>query len=230
MSFTVDIVKRELMNQKIERKTLCKMHHRVIIFLFLFFFWDPCSSNVGVFDIVPEVSETILSSFCFILLFRSYFHHFIFQLYDSFCFRYSEFKVAIYCFTSLLKFWSPEITFLSRICRHILLYPIQLDFMGKSCHKGKGSPKLCSCPQVRAVAPQHMSPELCPQGVDLWSLEIRDKASRCPSCSSSLLIVHLAQCWQPMAQKTCCSTRCYHVSFFPFIIDSFHSSILLWDW
>ena len=63
MSFTVDIVKRELMNQKIERKTLCKMHHRVIIFLFLFFFWDPCSSNVGVFDIVPEISETILSSF-----------------------------------------------------------------------------------------------------------------------------------------------------------------------
>ena len=42
------------------------------------FFWDPCNSNVGAFDIVPEVSETILSSFHsfhFILLFRSYFHH-----------------------------------------------------------------------------------------------------------------------------------------------------------
>ena len=40
-----------------------------------------------------EVSETILSSFhsfYFILLFRSYFQHFIFQLTDSFfCFRYS---------------------------------------------------------------------------------------------------------------------------------------------
>ena len=49
--------------------------------------------NVGAFDIVPEVSVTILSSFhsfYFILLFRSYFHHFIFQLTDSFfCFRYS---------------------------------------------------------------------------------------------------------------------------------------------
>ena len=29
-------------------------------FLFLFFFWDPYNSNVGVFDIVPEISETIL--------------------------------------------------------------------------------------------------------------------------------------------------------------------------
>ncbi len=60
---------------------------------FLFFFWDPYNSHIGVFDIVPEVSETILSSFhsfYFILLFRSYFHHFIFQLTDSFfCFRYS---------------------------------------------------------------------------------------------------------------------------------------------
>jgi len=54
---------------------------------------EPHNSNVGAFDIVPEVSETILSSFhsfYFILLFRSYFHHFIFQLTDSFfCFRYS---------------------------------------------------------------------------------------------------------------------------------------------
>ena len=62
-------------------------------FLFLFLFWDPYNSNIGAFDIVPEVSDTILSSFhCFylILLFRSYFQHFIFQLIDSFfCFRYS---------------------------------------------------------------------------------------------------------------------------------------------
>ena len=32
-------------------------------FLFLFFFWDPYNLNVGALDIVPEVSETILSSF-----------------------------------------------------------------------------------------------------------------------------------------------------------------------
>ena len=64
-----------------------------IPFLFLFLFWYPYSLNVGVFDIVPEVSETILSSFhsfYFILLFRGYFYHFIFRLTDSFfCFRYS---------------------------------------------------------------------------------------------------------------------------------------------
>ena len=128
--------------------------------------------------------------------------------------------------------WSSEVQkrLFSRICRHILLDLIQLDFMGKYCHKGKGRLKLCSCPQVRAVSLQHMSPELCPQGGDLQSLEIREKASQCPSCSSSLLTVHLAQCWQPMTQKTCCGTRSYHVSFFSFIIDSFHSSILLWDW
>jgi len=30
--------------------------------LFLFFFWDPYNLNVDVFDIVPDVSETILSS------------------------------------------------------------------------------------------------------------------------------------------------------------------------
>ena len=51
------------------------------------------NSNVGMFDIVPEVSETVLSSFhffYFILLFRSYFHHLIFQLTDSFfCLTYS---------------------------------------------------------------------------------------------------------------------------------------------
>ena len=60
-------------------------------FPFLFFFWNPYHSNVGVFDIIPEVSEILLRSlhsFNFILLFRSYFHHFIFQLPDSFfCFR-----------------------------------------------------------------------------------------------------------------------------------------------
>ena len=70
----------------------------LIPFHFLFFFWDPYNSNVGVFDIVPDISETTLNSlysFYFILLFRSYFHHFIFQLTDSFfCFRYS----AIYSF------------------------------------------------------------------------------------------------------------------------------------
>ena len=66
----------------------------LIPFVFLFF-WDLYNSNVGAFDMVSVVTETVLSSFhsfYFILLFRSYFHHFIFQLTDSFfCFRYSAF-------------------------------------------------------------------------------------------------------------------------------------------
>ena len=76
----------------------------LIPFLFVFFFWDPYNLNVGAFDIIPEVSETILRSlhsFYFILLFRCYSHHFIFQLTDPiFCFRYS----AIDSFQSIFNF------------------------------------------------------------------------------------------------------------------------------
>ena len=39
----------------------------VILFLFLFFFWDPYNSNVGELDTVSEVSETVLSCFHFFL-------------------------------------------------------------------------------------------------------------------------------------------------------------------
>ena len=47
-------------------------------FRFLFFFWDLYNSNIGVFSVVPEVSEIVFNSFhsfCFILLLGSYFHH-----------------------------------------------------------------------------------------------------------------------------------------------------------
>ena len=66
------------------------------IFSYPFFFSSsgtPYNLNVGAFDMVPKVSDAVLSSFhsfYFILLFRSYFNRFIFQLTDSFfCFRYS---------------------------------------------------------------------------------------------------------------------------------------------
>ena len=62
-------------------------------FLFLFFFWDPFNSNVDAFNVVPEVSETVLNSFhsfFFILLCGSYFHYFIFQFtYPFFFLSYS---------------------------------------------------------------------------------------------------------------------------------------------
>ena len=63
-------------------------------FLFLFFFWDPYNSNVGAFNVVPDVSETLLNSFhsfFFILLCGSYFHYFIFEVtYPFFCLRTSS--------------------------------------------------------------------------------------------------------------------------------------------
>ena len=43
-----------------------------IPFLFLFF-WDPYNLNVGGFDIIPEVSETILSSFLLYSAFQKLF-------------------------------------------------------------------------------------------------------------------------------------------------------------
>jgi len=35
----------------------------LMAFLFVFFFWDSYDSNVGAFDIVPEVCEAVLISF-----------------------------------------------------------------------------------------------------------------------------------------------------------------------
>ena len=52
-------------------------------FLILFFFWDPYYLHVGAFNVVSDVSETVLSSFhsfFFILLCFSYFYCFIFQV------------------------------------------------------------------------------------------------------------------------------------------------------
>jgi len=50
-------------------------------FLFVFFFWDFYDSNVGAFNIVPEVSEVVLisfNSFFFFPLCFIYFYHSIF--------------------------------------------------------------------------------------------------------------------------------------------------------
>ena len=43
-------------------------------FLFLVFFWDTYDSNVGVFNIVPEVSEIVFISFNSFFLFSSLLH------------------------------------------------------------------------------------------------------------------------------------------------------------
>src|SRR5574337_485477 len=73
--------------------TINLLKYFLMAFLFVFFFWDSYDSNVGAFNIVPEVSEVILISFnpffffplCFI-----YFYHSIFYLtYSIFCLHYS---------------------------------------------------------------------------------------------------------------------------------------------
>ena len=92
----------------------------LIPFLFLFFFRDRYNSNVGTFDFVPEVSETSLSSFhsfyC-ILLFSSYFHHFIFQLTDLF-------------FASDILLWIPSRVCLILVIVCLSLYAYSLILLG----------------------------------------------------------------------------------------------------
>ena len=99
----------------------------LIPFLFPFFFWNPYNSNIGAFDIVSEVSETIPSSFhsfYFILLFRSYFYHLIFQLTDSFfCFIYSVILPSrVFLISVIMLFVSVCLFFnqLTQICSLIL--------------------------------------------------------------------------------------------------------------
>ena len=46
-------------------------------FFFVFFFWDSYDSNVGAFDVVPEVSEVVLIFFLIFFLFSSLFHLFL---------------------------------------------------------------------------------------------------------------------------------------------------------
>ena len=64
----------------------------LVAFLFVFFFWDSYNSNVGAFNIVPKVSEVVLTSFNFFFfpLCFIYFHHSIFHLiYPIFFLSYS---------------------------------------------------------------------------------------------------------------------------------------------
>ena len=56
----------------------------LMAFLFVFFFWDSYDLNVGVFNIIPEVSEVVLISF------------------NLFFFFSVSFISAILCFTSLI--------------------------------------------------------------------------------------------------------------------------------
>ena len=77
-------------------------------FLFVFFFWDSYDSNVGAFDIVPEVSQVVLTSVnSFFFFLSSYFHHSIFHLtYPIFCLSYSTIDSLQSVFDSQLLHYS----------------------------------------------------------------------------------------------------------------------------
>ena len=83
----------------------------LMVFLFVFFFWDSYNSNVGTFDIVPEVSEVVLISF------------------NSFFFS-ATFISTILCSTSLILSSVSVILLLvlSRVFFHLLLhYSLLID-------------------------------------------------------------------------------------------------------
>ena len=70
-------------------------------FLSLFSFWPCHTENSGAFNVVPEVSETVLisfHSFFFVLFLCSYFHHSVLQLtFSFFCLSYSVIYSFCYC-------------------------------------------------------------------------------------------------------------------------------------
>ena len=59
----------------------------LMVFLFVFFFWDYYYSNVGVFNIFPEVSEIVLISFFFFPL--CFYQSIFYFTYPIFCLHYS---------------------------------------------------------------------------------------------------------------------------------------------
>ena len=103
-------------------------------FLFLFFFWYPYNSCVGMFNVVPEISETVLNSFhsfFFILLCSSYFHYFIFQVTYSSCASVIlllipsiEFLISfIVLFIIVCLLFSSSWSFLNVSCIFFILFP-----------------------------------------------------------------------------------------------------------
>ena len=74
-------------------------------------FWDPCNAHVGVFNAVPEVSETVLIPFSFFLFHGGDFHSSVFQLtypffslsYSAIDFFYCTFHFR-YCIAHLCSF------------------------------------------------------------------------------------------------------------------------------
>ena len=103
---------------------------------FLLFFWDPYNSNVGAFDIVPEVSETIISSF----------HSFLFysalqKLFPLLC-------LPAHCFVLLLQifcYWFLPDSSVSKQSACNAGDPGSIPGSGRFPGEGNGNPLQYSC-------------------------------------------------------------------------------------
>ena len=81
----------------------------LMVFLFVFFFWDSYDSTVGAFNNVLEVSEIVLTSFNSFLFFPLWFIYFYYSIcsftYSIFCLHYCTmvpFRVFLVSFAALI--------------------------------------------------------------------------------------------------------------------------------
>ena len=88
----------------------------LIVFLFVFFFWDSYDLNVGGFNIVPEVSEIVLISFNSFFFFSSLFHLFL---------PFYHLPHLFYLLPLLFYSWFPPACFF--FLSHLLTYLLYID-------------------------------------------------------------------------------------------------------
>ena len=100
----------------------------LMVFLFVFFFWDSYDSNVGAFNIVPEGSEVVLisfNSFFFFPLWFIYFYHSIFY-----------FTNCIFCLYYILLFVPSRvflISFFALFITYWLFFISSRSLLNRSC-------------------------------------------------------------------------------------------------
>ena len=88
----------------------------LMVFLFVFFFWDSYDSNVGAFKVVLEVSEIALISFNSFFFFPLWFIHFYHSIF------YLANPIFCLCFSTVGSLQS--VFFLS----HLLHYSLYIDY------------------------------------------------------------------------------------------------------
>ena len=84
----------------------------LMVFIFVFFFWDSYDFNVGAFNIVPEVSEIVLISLI----------RFSFFLSDSFISTILSSTSLILSFASVILLFVPSRVFLISLIALFIIY------------------------------------------------------------------------------------------------------------